>query len=132
MTTLWRGLDYNVYVLYNQEGKMTPQKQPMYYNKKLLFFAKSFRSAATYSLGNLRPTVLEFKDLDFDFYEIKQMDVIPFYYYTERTISINRVNIIYTLKKTPEVKKMLDSFRQKYKLTSVKNRSKYWDKKVLQ
>lgn len=130
MTKLWRGVDYKLYIMYNEDGKMTPRKQPYFNDRKLLFFADSFRSAGIYALDYPKPTILEFNNLDYDFYEIKQMNTFPFYYYTEKSVSINGVNIVYTLKRTPEVERLLNTMK-KTDIVEWKNHEKYWNRKVI-
>lgn len=132
MRKLWRGIDYKLYILYNEEGKLTPRKQYLHKDKEMLFFAESFSSAASYAIKFAKPTVLEFDftNDDWYFYEIKQINIIPFYYYTERSMSTNMIKRLYTLKKSEEIKKLVNSMMFNT-VCEVRNRNKYWDLKEL-
>ena len=97
MTTLWRGINYKTYIMYLEDNKMIPLKQKIFDNQKLLFFVGDFRTAASYANKYSKPIVLQFNDLDYKFYEIKQLEDVRGYYYTRKTIDINVITAVWKL-----------------------------------
>ena len=97
ITALWRGVDYKTYIMYVEDGKMIPSKQKMFGNRKMLFFVGDFSSAASYANKYSKPIVLQFNDLDYKFYEIKQLEDVRGYYYTRKTIDIDVITAVWKL-----------------------------------
>jgi hypothetical protein len=111
-----------------EKGEMTPQPQKYYENRKMIFLAGSFSSAALYAITKPIPTVIEFLNLDYKRYGIKAriLNMPVDYYFSEVPISMKDAKEVYVLNE--EGAELLHNHSGNFNITSAHNIPLYWER----